>query len=267
MSLEGATTMKIKRRKGIEAGVIAKDTIAGTEYEFRVGNFSDPETPQMEYEIQMRRAGSNAEWEPAMVGQATSKKDAMRFLANRYDRIGKDIKGLQVFDDTLQGYVDKEIEANKQKEAEAKQEVVDKEQQRETDLKKQERILENEADISESMKKAKAKKKVIKLKTKPGATEPNPEISALIFGDFAYHKMLRSKDKYTVTHIPSGKSVCSKLSSNESRELAYRFSLIPEKWAGKGKLPKGFEQAAMGTIMRFRGRELIDKPHPAMFGL
>lgn len=262
---EGKEAPKIEvkpepKKKVLPIGeVVAKDVVGGNEYEFRVGKFSDPSMPQMKYQIEMRQAGSTGEWEPAGVGKATSKKDALRFLAERYDRIGKDLEKLQVFDDTLQKYIDKEIQAKKERETDRTKQEAEKEQKRQEELKQVEEMRSREPAIAEAMKKAKAKKGKIQLLN--GEREPLGEpIDALSFGDYAYHKKIGNNpnNEYTVTHVPSGMSVSrTGLTAKEARELAYRYSLIKEKWDGKGNPPKAIYDILSSTFTDFTNREPI----------
>ena len=241
--------------------IIAKDKVGDVEYEFRVGKFSDPSMPQMKFEIQMRRAGSGNEWESAMVGKATSKKDAMRFMVERYGRLGSDIEKLEILDDTLRGFVDDKIKSDKEKSAKAEKEKQEKDRKQQADLEEMRQMQEREPLIAKEMKKAKATKQKIKIKTGAEDDITPTEIDANVIGDFAYHKA-HGAEHYSVTHIPSGFALDRELTLKDARELTYRLSFVKEKWDGKGKPSEAFRNEVTTTNKALRSRELI-KPTPA----
>lgn len=229
--------------------IIAKDFTNGMEYEFRVGRIHDPESLQMTHRVEMRRVGSELDWESAMVGMATSRRDAIRFFAERYQRIGTNIEDLEVFDETLGGFVEEEIEAGRKKEADRK--VREQERQAEADRADEalQRRMANEKEIAERMKKVRAKKVDIEITVVYQKSESTEIVKALRIGDYAYHKDWE-RETYGVTHIETGRAVEGGLLWKQARELTYRMSLLSTP-------PEGFLKEAKKVIDAFYCRDLI----------
>lgn len=101
----------------------------------------------------------------------------------------------------------------------------------------------------------KAKRKKIIVQCIYREFQAGREQTALVFGDYGYHRRIISvdleteevkpSDYYTVTHIPSGFRASQKmtLSCTEARTLAYELSKLPVKWDGQGGIPDDFRQA------------------------
>lgn len=241
----------MRKLKRVE--VIAKDSIGGVEYEFRVARIHDPDSPQMTHRVEVRRAGSDVEWESAMVGMAISRKGALRFFAERYTRVGQNIEDLEVFDEGLKGLVEEEIKAKRKRESEANKAEADRkleEQERQEGL---QRRKTNEEAIAVSMKKVRAKKVNIKIIVDFPTYEVEEIISALKIGGYAYHQDWNS-ETYGVTHVETGQRILGCLLRQEARELAYRMSLMLCKYPVPSE---DFLREGKKIIDAFRNRDLI----------
>lgn len=116
--IEGKVKPKIEPK--IPKEIIARDTINGKQYEYRVAKIKTPEDPQITHQVEMRPVGSK-DWESALVGKAASRKDAIRSLVRKYPQTGKDVANLEVLDPTLKKFVSEEIKTRKGKALEAKE--------------------------------------------------------------------------------------------------------------------------------------------------
>ena len=111
------------------------------------------------------------------------------------------------------------------------------------------------------MKKAKAKKVQVKLAAVK--KEYCKAVSAFAFGDYAYHNGAypSNADKYTVTHIPTGKAIAN-INYREARELTYRLFLLPIKIVGTDANSEGnkkYKKAVKKVFDQLKNREPILK--------
>lgn len=249
-----------KRGKKAKSEIIALDTVAGTEYEFRVARISDPSAPQMTHRAEMRRVGGT-EWESAMTGMATSKKAALRHFAERYGgRVGESVKNLKNVSEDLKPHIEKQIADEDYRQIVAERTEREQKAKAAEEHKERTRKEENERQIAKTLKTVKAKKTKITPTLSEEAKEADlgGPIDAFQIADFAYHKTIGRETVYSVTHVPSGLAGGNMLSRQEARELAYRFSLYPEKI---GKKPTEKQTQELGKIYKdFKDREPIIKP-------
>ncbi|OQX53186.1 MAG: hypothetical protein B5M48_03810 [Candidatus Omnitrophica bacterium 4484_213] len=211
--------------------IIARDTVNGKQYEYRVAKIKVPEAPQLTHQVEMRSVGSK-DWESALVGKATSRRDAIRFLAERYPSIGKDITDLEVLDPTLKKFVDKEIKIKKERALEAKK--TEKARKEKEEIARAE-YQERQRFIDEvNKKKIAGKKTKIPIKLTTGETQ---NTDAVVFGDYAVHKNLEPYKKgYTVTHTPSSLRILNTDTLKEARTAAKTFFLYADKLSAEKKL-------------------------------
>ena len=179
--------------------IIARATLDGKPYEYRVARIHDENAPQMTHEIQMRPVGgTDQDWESIGLGKAISKEAILRRWAENYNNV-KDFQKAEILDPTLQKYVDEETKAEKARGKEAKK----AKQKKETERKEQQDRQKRRRAFLDSVEKTKIKGKIenISVTLTNGSWEQR---RARVYGDYAVTK---GKDGYSVTHTPSGIAV------------------------------------------------------------
>jgi len=242
--------------------IIAVDKSGDIEYEFRVGRINVTDAPQLTHQVQMRKAGSSNEWESSMTGMSVSKDAALRKFAEKYPgAFHTSLEKLEISDPGLQKHIDKEKIVRAKKTETTTKEAAEKKKGDDEILKNLQRMRGNEPQIVEALKKAKAKKQKLDILATDGSVS-RAGVPVMAMGDYAYHKDVKG-DNYVVAHISSTMAVQGELTSKDARELAYRASLINEKWDGKGKPSKKFKDALKQTVQDLRDRNPIDLPKKA----
>ena len=84
-------------------------------------------------------------------------------------------------------------------------------------------------------------------------------IKALVIGDFGYHKSTYDDGCYDITHIPSGKFVCRRISlQKHAKILTERLYKMVLKYDGVGEHSKLFEQEIGNIIDDFSDKYIGD---------
>jgi len=240
--------------------LIAMDKINEVDYEFRIGPGNMPDAPRLTHMGQMRRKGSDNEWESAMTGLGISRKAALKKFVNNFYHIGS-LESLVIMDNILKLYVDKKIAIDKKRDTKKVKEEKEKLRLEKEEHNKYIEKTKNNILIKKQMLGAKAKIKNIKIIALDNQLETAVvEIDkAKVYGDYAFHNTYKSVN-YTVTHIPSRKWIKQNLKYQEARELAYRCYVANIKWDGIGdidKMPEVFKEAIYKVFGEFENRELI----------
>jgi hypothetical protein len=110
------------------------------------------------------------------------------------------------------------------------------------------------ARTSKSSGGAEAGTEIIKMATRSGFHE----IPAVVVGEYAYHKDMKAKSKYSITHVPTGFGVRHKLSKSGALALIRRLHKeLPHPFPGVGfgKQPTNREQIErfMKVLMQSEG--------------
>ncbi|OGW44444.1 MAG: hypothetical protein A2Y66_01755 [Nitrospirae bacterium RBG_13_41_22] len=217
--LEADLTPKAEEKAKESKEVIAKDKEKGKEYEYKIGKHSDKDITNKPYIVQFKDVESDT-WENGNFGYFGSKEEARKKFPERYVRNGGNIDSIQVLDDRLKGYVDKEISAKKGR----------LQQEKESNLKKQEEEIQNQKDRAEreefiaSIKneKLQGKKGTVNIALREGGTETK---DATIYGDYAIIKEDAYKgNNYNITHVATGMGVHTESSFTNAQNIAKAFN-------------------------------------------
>lgn len=115
---------------------------------------------------------------------------------------------------------------------------------------------ECEIQIHNAVKNVKTKLQTIEVDTKAGK---KVSAKANVIGDYAFHKPIGPlRTGYTITHIPSGKRAWGRIKRRkDAKEIAYRLSLIDEKFDGVGEPSQDLYDAVLRVGREFSERTAI----------
>ncbi len=222
-------------------GVIAKDTIQGTDYEYRVATI---EREGFNHQIQVRfakRDGSKSAWEGATMGHYPSDKDALEAFLVRYRR--GDFEAIHPII----------IKAVEKKERENKQIEASRSKQAAEDV-----IKRGLDDMRRQLVEADFKKAKFVTGTAPitgGEGNKIGEVTGPSIGGLVISKtdgIRRIKDTaYQITHIKSGFSVGPKYQTQRDAKIAaFRLSNLGDFTGGVEGLPKNIPFTTLANRMQ-----------------